>query len=409
MSRSDTRFYASELARRERYDAELQGLTARIDEISRNLRGVYTTGMKQSLRAERDRLIANRAALKQKRKAYVMRSTNPFEQVWNLCRSHPVWTLLLILFSVMVPAGPQAMAGYAMIVGTLWFLVTAFRGIKRHYERRLDAKTVQHNELFTSESAIDVPGGILTIKGDISLEQMQKIKVEFEAAHRSGARNITILSEGAQFIPVGPGIPDRVSAMHADDAPYEVDTSTDGVHPSLPPWMRTAWDGALAEYRHRVGVEGVKYRDLKTEFAGLYRAILGRDDMIDWSHRQVTPSHCHVSPDLSTLQRIERGLEAISDEGARYGELLWRAANGEDVRRYVTEDDELVLKGQQAVPSPEMPRSFIPVLDRAFELTTDCRYHHVAEHALVETDLHPGYVVRTCTVCSPATFWIERA
>jgi hypothetical protein len=401
----------SELARREHYARELKGLTRRIDELTRAQRGVYTTGAQQQLRAERDQLIADRVALRQKRKAYLMRSTNPFEAAWNWLRAHPVWSLVIVFACPMVAAGPQAMAGFLMIIGTLWFLITAFRGIKRHYERRIDAKTVQYKDLtgYATDSIIDVPGSILKIKGNVSDARIRAIQHEWEAAQRAGGASIVVLEgKGTQFLPGGLVIPEEVSAMHADGAPYAVEDTVDGVHPRLPAWMRTAWDGALAEYRTRVYVEGTKYRDLKERFAGIYRAVIDHEAMIDWTSRKVDPRGGEPL-DVSAVQRIERGLAAISPEGARYGELLFRAQRGEDIRRYATDDGEVVMRGQQPVASPEMPRDFVPMLDRTFELTTDCRYHHVAEHALVETVAHPGYVVRTCTVCSPATFWIERA
>jgi hypothetical protein len=408
---SDTRFYASELARRERYDAELQGLTARIDELTRAMRGTYSDGARERHRLERDRLIADRVTLKQKRKAYLMRSTNPFERGWNLLRAHPLFALFLVFLSVMIPAGPQAIAGYLMIIGTIWFLTSCVRGIKRHYERRIDAKTMQYKDLTggSDETHLSVPGGILKIKGNVSDARIRAIQHEWEAAQRAGGASIVVLEgKGTQFLPGGLVIPEEVSAMHADDAPFLVDDSVDGVHPPLPAWMRTAWDGALKDYRERVGAEGVKYRDLKEQFADIYHAVIDHEGMIDWTTRRVDPRRGEPL-DVSAVQRIERGLAAISPEGARYGELLFRAKRGEDITRYATEDGEIVMRGQKAVASPEMPRSFIPMLDRDFELTTDCRYHHVAEHGLVETVQYPGFVVRTCTICSPATFWIERA
>lgn len=397
MSRSDTQFSASELARREYFARELERLTARIEELNRAHRGVYTTGMKQQLRAERDRLIADRVALQKQREAYLMRSTNPLEAVWNQLREHPFWALVLVFTPVMIMAGPQAMAGYAMIIGTLWFLVACIRGIKRHRARRLDV----------AETIMEVPGGLLRIPGKVPPEQLEAFHREWMTVRRSGART-AVLDGDVRFEPCGPMIPERVSAMRADGAPVIVDDTVDGVHPRLPSWMRTAWDGALAEYRTRVQAEGTWYRELKEEFSTVFRAVVDRDSMIDWARREVTTAR-RVAPESGQLQRIERGLEAISPEGARYGELLFRARRGEDIRKYATEDGELIVDGRRATPSPEMPRSFVPMLDRAFELTTDCRYHHVAEHALVETAAHPGYVVRTCTICAPATFWIERA
>lgn len=392
-------------------DAKLRKVNRRLAWLDKLIESTHGQQHHQYL-MERQSLIVRKINLEERREyLYPTGVLYPIARAWDWLRSHPIWALIIVFAGPMIMAGPQAMAGFVMIVGTLWFLVACFRGIRRHYEQSLDAKTVQYKQFagVTEETRLSVPGGILKIKGDVSPDRLRAIQKEWESAQRSGGASLVILEgKGTQFADGGMVIPEEVSVMHAGE-PYTVDASTDGVHPRLPAWMRTAWDGALAEYRTRVGVEGIKYRELKTEFTEAYRSVLPKDDMLDWTRRNVTPSHQYGPPDERMVTRIERGLASISDEGARYGELLFRAQRGEDIRKYATEDGEVIVKGQQATASPEMPRSFIPMLDRAFELTTDCRYHHVAEHALVETAAHPGYVVRTCTICSPATFWIERA
>lgn len=384
------------LNRTEIYDREIEGLTKRIDELTRAMRGTYSDGARRRHQQERDRLIADRVGLRQKRRAYVMRSTNPFERAWNFLRAHPWIALMLVFLSVMIPAGPQAIAGYAMIVGTIWFLAAAFRGIRRHYERRIDAKTGGVQTL------IDVPGGVLEVRGQLSPEQAEAFKREWEAAARAGGASIIAVDGGTQFHPSGPvftheveSIPDRISAMHADDA-------TDGVHPPLPVWMRTTWDAALEEYRTRVLAEGKKYWRIRFEYRELMhdRSTTDRDGMTGRLNGERVRET--VRPDAV---RLAERLDQISDEGAIYGERLVRSNEGQAAYSRMDAPELAIAE----VGPPVMPRDFVPMLDRRFELTTDCRYHHVAEHALVETIEHPGYVVRTCTVCSPATFWIERA
>jgi hypothetical protein len=346
-------------------------------------------------------------ALKAERQRLLLRSTNPFEVVWCWLRSHPILAIILALSPVMIMGGPTAVAGFFMIVMTvsvLWFLL---RSLFRHWGFATKGPKGTSLPNFTEFA---VPGGLIRVRGQLSEEEAESLRKRFELG-KNRLHRTAVLGSGVEFQPdalpdpkLAPVMPESVSALHAGRPDV-----AEPLHPELPAWMRQTWNKAIAEYRTRVYVEGTKYRDLKEQFSELYRSVLDRDSMIDWTRRLVEPSHSSEPVDVSALQRIERGLEAISPEGARYGELLFRAQRGEDIRKYATEDGEVVMLGQKAVASPEMPRDFVPILDRDFELTTDCRYHHVADHAIVEQSVSDGHVLRCCTVCESPTYWLERA
>jgi hypothetical protein len=355
------------------------------------------------------------ARLRRERDRKAMRRNGilvPLDATWNWLKSHPILTIALALSPVMITGGPTAIAGFFMIVMTLsilWFLA---RSLVKHWTRK-DALAAR-GPIITGRT-YTLPGGVLAVKGTLTPEQLDELSKRFRNARDN--RTTLVLPAGAKYLPAPgakqPGgvvyggplpLSESVSAMHPDAT-----EEPEPLHPELPAWMRQTWNKAIADYRTRVYVEGTKYRDLKEQFSELYRSVLDRDSMIDWTRRQVEPSHSHEPVDVRELQRIERGLEAISPEGARYGELLFRAQRGEDIRKYATEDGEVVMLGQKAVASPEMPRDFAPILDRDFELTTNCRYHHVADHVIVEQEVTDGHVLRCCTVCEPATYWLERA
>jgi hypothetical protein len=153
-------------------------------------------------------------------------------------------------------------------------------------------------------------------------------------------------------------------------------------------------------------LEGRRYWNLKWQWRELTDAV-----QWDWSPSKPGKLAAHLRSDSvpNTLQhdalRLAGQFDTISDEGAIYGERLVRSNYARAGYARQSGCDQAIAE----VGTPEMPRDFVPILDRDFELTTDCRYHHVADHAIVEQSVSDGHVLRCCTVCEPATYWLERA
>lgn len=307
-----------------------------------------------------------------------LRRTEPrphlLERSWNVMKTHPVVTLAALLEALFFVSSPLAGLGWILLVLIFSTLFVLVRSLLAHLRR---ARQV---------TELHLPGGILEVRGAPTLEQIAAIREQWV---RSNMEPI-VLPSGVKWVAVH-NAPKSPHASLADELEAGGNlvrrdgawTETDGVHPPLPSDMRTVWNAALADYVERVNAEGLEYARIKLQFTK------------------------NSKKSLAELAELAEQLEEISPEGARYGELLQRSRNDEDVRPYVSKG-EVRLAEDGAAPVPVMPRSHVPILDRRFELTTDCRYHHVADHQIEEL-LRGDFVVRRCTVCEPDTFWIERA
>jgi len=358
------------------------------------------------------------AQLKKKQQRSIRR--NPLEATWGWLREHPFLAIVISLSPVMIAGGPTAVAGFFMIVMTvavLWFLG---RSLFRHWTRK-DALAARRGPAASTTTTIyTLPGGVLKVSGTLTPEQLAELAKRFRSARDQ--RATLVLPAGTKYLPApgakqpsgvvtGGPLPlgESVSAMHPDAV-----EEPGPLHPELPAWMRETWNKALAGYRDRVLLEGQRYWNLKLQWRELSSSAA------EWDHGPSGPGDMaarvrnwgeglddHVFP--ATLKddilRLARQFDTISEEGAVYGERLVRSEYG---RRRIAKQsgyEQAIVE----VGKPEMPRDFVPVLDRDFQLTTDCRFHHVADHQIVEQGVTTDHVLRRCTVCEPATYWLERA
>lgn len=281
---------------------------------------------------------------------------------WEFMKDHWIAVLVAMMGLPFFAMNPLAGAG--------WLLLATMAAMLWQLGRRL----VFECRKVRSTTELHMPGGIVTIRGMVTPEQAAELRVRWA---RSGAVGQAHLPDGVKWVATRP-------------APAGPWTETDGIHPPLPPELREAWNAVLTVEQARINAEGDRYKEIKDQYRRLVSHDAGPDNR-ERMIRRMRGIRPGPGAELSTLRRLADGLEAISPEGARLGELLYRGSWVPSGRR----------------PAPEIPRTWVPILDRSFSLLTDCRYHHVAEHGIEE--LRDGFVVRRCGVCEPSTYWIERA